>query len=417
MQNKINEIFKDLNLSNEEKTYITNQYMEIEKNFQDGKFNFNKLNLSSTKEYIEILHKYLEINGYGFLCNEINKNISKIELAKLLIDSKLINKPEINIESNLESEISYERIFGCSKEFKIKFKVSDVPFEILSIDYNEKEYLHCSINNSRDTIKVEINIGENKDITDRETIIVYTSLGVKEFTFTINMNKEVDDEIILKDFNDFKNICSEDIKKAFEIFSGQDFKKWLIKKNYIAQIINYDEAEKLSQESSNGFSSKFNTFCMLNEIYLEDFDENSILKEIAKEEIASKETDKKEMIGKDIIAEEENDSNIVNKNVINSNLEDNIIEKINAEDKAHNSIDALNEVKVEKVVFDKHIENKIDILNYDDTKENKYTTYNKNQKYNEKIYNEKTNNEVNKKTEDNSEKNILSKFKSFFKKK
>lgn len=450
MKGRIKEKSKDLNLSKEEKLHIASQYKEIENNFKDGIFNFTKLNIPSNKEYIEILLKYLEFNGYGFLCNEINKNITKLELAKLLIDSKLINKPIININSDLEDEILYERDFGYNKEFTIEFKVLQVPFEILNIDYSEKEYLHCSINNSKDTIKIKINIDEKKDITDRETIIVYTSLGVKEFTFTIDINNKVDNEITIKDFNEFKKICIEDISKANEIFNKESFRSWLVKKNYITQVINYDEAILLANNDDNNFFSEFTNFCRLNEINITDSEDEQIIKSkpinnnistdadnknykvntittyrrINKEEVFDTEQifNKDEVLDKEEILHKEINNNKSNIDYSESNTNDNKKNiftnesNINDESTINNDTNIKNDININK---GSNTENYININN-DGNKENYTKIENKSNIENNSNTAYKTNSEndeINKERKKGFIGLILSKFESFFKRK
>lgn len=268
MKYKVNEIFKNENLSSEELAYWGGQLNEIDKDFSNGEFNFTKL--KDNQSYYEVLIKYLEVNGYGFLSNKMRKEKSEVKLAKLLIDSNLIKEPLVTIDTNLKNEIVYDKEFGFKEKYYVKFNTKTFPFEITNIYYKENENLNCRLNRKSQKIEILIDIKENTEVDIVETIIVYTSLGLKEVFLSIKCNKNLNSEINISDFEEFKGLCETNIYKAKEIFENREFRVWLNKKGYVTQVLNYNEAFMLSTFCNNEFRNPFNNFCLLNGVYNED---------------------------------------------------------------------------------------------------------------------------------------------------
>ena len=266
MKYKVNDIFKNQNLSSEELAYWSGQLKEIDEDFSKRKFKFSKL--KGNKKYYNVLFKYLEINGYGFLCSKISRNINSVELARLLIDSNLIDKPSINIDTNLKNEIVYDKEFGFRGEYYIKYDTKTFPFEIKSIYYKESKNLRCKLDKDKNRVEILIDINENTKIDLKETIIIYTSLGLKEVPLSIKCNSVLNSKINIRDFQEFKSLCETNSSEAKELFQNSEFRDWLRKKGYITQLLNYDEAFMLSTFSDSEFKSPFNNFCLLNEIYI-----------------------------------------------------------------------------------------------------------------------------------------------------
>lgn len=285
MKYEINDIFKNQNLSSEELAYWIKQFKEIDMNFDNRKFDFGAL--KSKKNYYNILLKYLKVNGYGYLCNKINRNMSNVELAKLLIDSNLIDKPELKFNTNLEDKIVYNKEFGLKKKYYLKYN-NTFPFKINEIYYKKSKYLRCKLDKNKNKINILIDINANTGVDLKETIVIYTSLGLKEVSLSIKCESSLNSEINIKDFEEFRCLCIKNIYKAKEIFNKKEFREWLDKKGYITQVINYDEAIILSDFLENQFIN----FCLLNQIYInnsldkkETTMEESYITEIEEEKI------------------------------------------------------------------------------------------------------------------------------------
>lgn len=261
MKYNIADFFEYKNFTEQELEYHINQYKTIENDFKNRKFNFNNLDLH--KIYIDVLLRYLEVNGYGFLRKSIKtNNIDHIELANLLIDSKLIDKPTSIITSDLDKKIVYEKEFGYKQTFTVKFEVNSIPFKVFNLHYRDNANLTCKLQG--DTVSIFIDIKEGDEINFIETIMVYTSLGIETIELAVKCNTRLNSDIVIENFEDFIDKCKEYPIQARSIFKNKRFREWLMKKSYISQVINYDEAIKLS----NQIKDSFENFCMLNNIVI-----------------------------------------------------------------------------------------------------------------------------------------------------
>lgn len=265
MKYDIKDIFKDKNLSSEEVTYWISQLNEVSEDFSNKRFKFSKL--KNNKSYYDVLFKYLELNGYAFLCSKIKKNMNEVKLAKLLMDSNLVEKPSITLDTNLKEEIVYDKEFGFKDKYYLKFDTGTFPFEITNIYYKENEAFKFILDKSNQKIQVLIDIKENTEINLQETIIIYTSLGLEKVQLSIKCNNTLNFEFNIKDFQEFKNLCETKSYEAKNLFENKDFREWLDKKGYMTQVLNYDEAFIMTRFSKDDFKNPFSNFCLLNEIY------------------------------------------------------------------------------------------------------------------------------------------------------
>lgn len=270
MNVSINEIFGEGNLSSEEAIYYKGLFYEIDKNFKEKNFSF--VNLKNKKGYLDVLIKYLEMNGFGYLLKKVStlqveKEEDRVILANLLIDSNFINKPLLKVKDTFPKDkcVSYEVEYGIDKTFNIKYDIENLPFKINSIDYENTKYINCNIVNYSKEIEVNIKIDADVNETLNETIVVYTDYGVEYFTFNV---KAIDNnsQILFKDFNEYLELCRIDEKEAKRIFQSYEFKQWLNKKKYISQVINYEKSLELSLLKRD----RFRIFCALNFIFLDE---------------------------------------------------------------------------------------------------------------------------------------------------
>lgn len=333
MKYNINDIFKNKNLTSEELAYWNGQLNEIDKDFSNGEFKFSKLR--GNKSYYDILLKYLELNGYGFLCSKIRTNMNQVKLAKLLIDSNLVEKPSITRDTNLKNEIVYDKEFGFKDKYYLKFNIGTFPFEITNIYYKENENLKFTLDKSNQKIEILIDIKENTEVNLQETIIIYTTLGLEKVPLSIKCNTNLNSEISIKDFQEFKNLCETKSSEAKKLFQNNEFREWLDKKGYMTQVLNYDEAFMMSRFDNGDLKNLFSNFCLLNEIYNINTDlDEKVEKDCFKifEEIDPKLENKekvKSFVGKDNTSNSTSkEEEAKEKNEEKSNKKDGLISKI-----------------------------------------------------------------------------------------
>lgn len=270
MNVSINEIFGEGNLSSEEAMYYKGLFYEIDKNFKEKNFSF--INLKNKKGYLDVLIKYLEINGFGYLLKKVStlqveKEEDRVILANLLIDSNFIDKPLLKVKDTFPKDkcVSYEVEYGIDKTFNIKYGIENLPFKINSIDYENTKYINCNIVNNSKEIEVNIKIDADVNETLNETIVVYTDYGVEYFNFNVKA-MDNNSQILFKDFSEYLELCRIDEKEAKRIFQSYEFKQWLNKKKYISQVINYEKSLELSLLKRD----RFRIFCALNFIFLDE---------------------------------------------------------------------------------------------------------------------------------------------------
>ena len=270
MNISINEIFGEGNLSSEEAMYYKGLFYEIDKNFKEKKFSF--INLKNKKGYLDVLIKYLEMNGFGYLLKKVStlqveKEEDRVILANLLIDSNFIDKPLLKVKDTFPKDkcVSYEVEYGIDKTFNIKYGIENLPFKINSIDYENTKYINCNIVNNSKEIEVNIKIDADVNETLNETIVVYTDYGVEYFNFNVKA-MDNNSQILFKDFSEYLELCRIDEKEAKRIFQSYEFKQWLNKKKYISQVINYEKSLELSLLKRD----RFRIFCALNFIFLDE---------------------------------------------------------------------------------------------------------------------------------------------------
>ena len=270
MNISINEIFGEGNLSSEEAMYYKGLFYEIDKNFKEKNFSF--INLKNKKGYLDVLIKYLEINGFGYLLKKVStlqveKEEDRVILANLLIDSNFIDKPLLKVKGTFPKDkcVSYEVEYGIDKTFNIKYGIENLPFKINSIDYENTKYINCNIVNNSKEIEVNIKIDADVNETLNETIVVYTDYGVEYFNFNVKA-MDNNSQILFKDFSEYLELCRIDEKEAKRIFQSYEFKQWLNKKKYISQVINYEKSLELSLLKRD----RFRIFCALNFIFLDE---------------------------------------------------------------------------------------------------------------------------------------------------
>lgn len=263
-------------------------YESIEQDFKKKRLNFIRLN---KLENINILNEYLNNNGYGYISSRIKElidnsnNLSdeKIYIARLLIDSNLIEMPKINQSCSIDKKyligedkylITYDNIYGLNMLFDIHYSVSSIPFEINYVEYSNKEYISAKIDHRDNNIQCSINIQKGKLVDFTEILIIYTSYGIKEIEITVKHDEENDKQIGLKNFSEFINLCNKDIYKAEYIFNNINFENWLNDKKYISQLINYKESKEISSQMKY---THFDVFCNMNGINIDALRESYIL--------------------------------------------------------------------------------------------------------------------------------------------
>lgn len=368
MNISIKEILGEGNLSSEEAIYYKGLFYEIDKNFKEKNFSF--VNLKNKKGYLDVLIKYLEMNGFGYLLKKVStlqveKEEDRVILANLLIDSNFINKPLLKVKDTFPKDkcVSYEVEYGIDKTFNIKYGIENLPFKINSIDYENTKYINCNIVNNSKEIEVNIKIDADVNETLNETIVVYTDYGVEYFNFNV---KAIDNnsQILFKDFSEYLELCRIDKKEAKRIFQSYEFKQWLNKKKYISQVINYEKSLELSSLLKR---DRFRIFCALNFIFLDEeinVQESTVV-ESKQENDYDKGTKRKEQ------TLEENEKEYINKEMLNSSI--------------NKSIDRVekNSIKDEDVIKEQptqEIENKVNILG---------KVYNKSKKLLNKVFSKK----------------------------
>lgn len=281
MSNNITNLFNNMGLSEQDISYYKNQYKNIQDEFINKRFNFNRVKTDS--QYINVLKEYLKYNGYGYLFKTISYlssygKVDSIKLAKMLINTNLIHKSDIKRESTIKNKeiIRYKQEFGLIEKYLIRYRNNEFPFKIENIDYTNKDYIHCEITDSNN-ITIEINIEKDREVNFTEIIMIYTSYGVDKLEFSIKCDKNVNTLIELKNFSEFIELCKVDYDNAFEIFNKEKFREWLERKRYVTQVINYDQALSIKKTVDNG---PFKAFCAFNETYPiksnEDEEEESV---------------------------------------------------------------------------------------------------------------------------------------------
>ncbi|MFW2491544.1 hypothetical protein ACN077_23740 [Clostridium chromiireducens] len=312
MSNNTDNLFNNMGLSDQDISYYKNQYKRIQIDFKNKKFDFNRL--KNDRQYINVLKEYLKYNGYGYLFKTISKlssdgKVDIVKMAKLLIDSNLIHKPDIKLNSKIQNKeiINYKKEFGLIEKFPLNYVSYDFPFKINDVDYGNKDHINCEIISSN-SIMIGINIEKDEEVNFTEVIVIYTSYGVEKLEFSIKCDKNLKSLINLKDFDEFINICKCDYDKAFKIYKKEIFREWLEKKRYVTQIINYDEALSISRRVNN---KSFEVFCALNKAYPAKLNK-LIEKEIMDSNDISSENDTKEFATPEVNIIKEKDIEVLN---------------------------------------------------------------------------------------------------------
>ena len=264
---------------------------EIENNFENKKFNFGKL---KKEEYKDALCDYLETNGYGYAYKHIVEfeNSDDIDIGYYLFTSGLIDN--INIEMIMNSldkykvsdrkyKITYKETDGLNLNIRILYR-TNIPIKIHTLDIGQNDFLNYKIQN--DSISLNINIEDNVKINSTEKIIIYRSYGIDTFELNIECQENKKKYKDLYDFDEYLLLCKEYKEKALDIYNGKEFSKWLKNTEYV-QFINYNKANRLSEETSD---SSFDLFCEMNGIknsedlemnkYGKDYIDNTIIEPI-----------------------------------------------------------------------------------------------------------------------------------------
>mgnify|MGYP001597247696 CR=1 FL=1 len=251
-------------------------YKSIERNFEHKFFDFNypKKNSDIKWDYYKILKQYLYNKGYGYIANQVGifidrEEIDDIDLAKLLMDCNLIHKYNKLMKSELENKsiIEYEKNDGLIKTFNIEYPKT-ILFNINNVIYSNPEFISHKINTNKKEINIEINIEPGKKVNFTDIISIYTTYGVDKLEFTVKCKEIKSKDIELDNIEEFLQLCENNVTKAKEIFYKIGFEKWLKENDNTTQLINYNQAVKISG-ITNISATRFEIFCKLNSIYNE----------------------------------------------------------------------------------------------------------------------------------------------------
>lgn len=250
-------------------------YSTLEANFDKCYYDFDypKALEGNIWNYYSVLKKYLINNGYGYASRIIDKYIrdkkdNNQELARVLMDCNLIKKYKKLFISDIEnkSKFEYDNKKGLNEEFYIKY-ADNVTLDIKEPLYYKGDYIHHHIDYDKKIIYFKINIKPNENVNFTEIISIETTYGVDKLEFTVQCNEE-NKVILLENIEYFYSLCELDKIKALTYFQKKEFEEWLKEKKYSAEIINYNKSILMS---NNNYSIALKYFCMLNNVYINNW--------------------------------------------------------------------------------------------------------------------------------------------------